>query len=191
MSDRNPQSQDKYIVRMPDGMREELKNAATESGRSLNAEIVHRLQSLLPNGDDTKIVVDLEKNLGKQLLATAALHGTKPEKLLAGIVEDHFRGKSDNYSYTIEDPDDVILNHENLIRELDRLAVELESDFLLYTQKLTQLKLFASFIIFRNSNDVPPEVLQLAQEILETVRLEEEVSRRRGVEFISTVREEI
>lgn len=39
------QEQDKYIVRLPDGMRDQLKAAAKANGRSLNAEIVHRLSS--------------------------------------------------------------------------------------------------------------------------------------------------
>lgn len=34
---------DQYIVRFPDGMRDELKRVAGENGRSLNAEIIHRL----------------------------------------------------------------------------------------------------------------------------------------------------
>jgi hypothetical protein len=34
---------DKAIIRMPDGMRRELKIAAARNNRSLNAEIVHRL----------------------------------------------------------------------------------------------------------------------------------------------------
>jgi hypothetical protein len=36
--------QDKYILRLPDGMREYLKEAAKKNKRSLNAEIVDRLQ---------------------------------------------------------------------------------------------------------------------------------------------------
>lgn len=36
---------DKYLLRLPDGMRDQLKNAAKASGRSMNAEIVARLQS--------------------------------------------------------------------------------------------------------------------------------------------------
>lgn len=40
---------DKYILRLPDGMRAELKEAARQAGRTLNAEIVMRLQeSFLP-----------------------------------------------------------------------------------------------------------------------------------------------
>lgn len=38
---------DKYIVRFPDGMRDRLKAAAVQSSRTLNAEIVSRLQDSL------------------------------------------------------------------------------------------------------------------------------------------------
>lgn len=45
--DRAPQTQDKYVVRFPDGMRERLKLAAEANKRSMNAEIVARLQQTL------------------------------------------------------------------------------------------------------------------------------------------------
>lgn len=41
---RKPQDADKYIVRFPDGMRDRLKAAGQAAGRSLNAEIVYRLE---------------------------------------------------------------------------------------------------------------------------------------------------
>lgn len=47
MADRSsyPSEQaDKYLLRLPDGMRERLKEAAKESNRSMNAEIVARLE---------------------------------------------------------------------------------------------------------------------------------------------------
>ena len=34
---------DKFMLRLPEGMRDRLKNAADEAGRSMNAEIVARL----------------------------------------------------------------------------------------------------------------------------------------------------
>lgn len=53
MADRSsyPSEQaDKYLLRLPDGMRERLKAAAQENNRSMNAEIVARLeQSFLTN----------------------------------------------------------------------------------------------------------------------------------------------
>lgn len=36
---------DRFIVRLPDGMREQLSASAKENGRSMNAEVVARLQA--------------------------------------------------------------------------------------------------------------------------------------------------
>lgn len=44
MTERSPQDQDKYVVRFPDGLRDHLKRQAEKNGRSLNAEIIKRLQ---------------------------------------------------------------------------------------------------------------------------------------------------
>lgn len=37
--------QEQFIVRLPDGMRDRIKEAAKENGRSMNAEIVQRLEA--------------------------------------------------------------------------------------------------------------------------------------------------
>lgn len=42
--DRKPQAEDKYIIRFPNGMRDHLKEAAKVNNRTLNAEIVARLE---------------------------------------------------------------------------------------------------------------------------------------------------
>lgn len=41
------QDQNKYVVRFPDGLRDEIKGAAARNSRSMNAEIVHRLKRTL------------------------------------------------------------------------------------------------------------------------------------------------
>ncbi|WP_319568277.1 Arc family DNA-binding protein [Cohaesibacter marisflavi] len=38
---------EQYIVRFPDGMRDRIKDAAKQNGRSMNAEIIHRLEGSL------------------------------------------------------------------------------------------------------------------------------------------------
>lgn len=48
MSDKPIQPQDKYVLRMPDGMRDRIKKAADRSGRSMNAEIVTALEHYYP-----------------------------------------------------------------------------------------------------------------------------------------------
>lgn len=44
-----PQPQDKYVLRLPDGMRARIKCAAAENGRSMNAEILHTLDRAYPD----------------------------------------------------------------------------------------------------------------------------------------------
>ena len=38
------QTQDKFIARLPDGLRERLKTAANRNKRSMNAELIHALE---------------------------------------------------------------------------------------------------------------------------------------------------
>lgn len=46
------ETQERYIVRFPDGMRDRIREAAEASGRSMNAEIVARLQASFEQGRD-------------------------------------------------------------------------------------------------------------------------------------------
>lgn len=46
---------DQYVVRFPDGLREAIKQNATENGRTMNAEIVFHLRKamrLVSGGED-------------------------------------------------------------------------------------------------------------------------------------------
>lgn len=45
--DQNRTLQDKFMLRFPDGMRERLKEEAAKNNRSMNAEIIYRLQTTL------------------------------------------------------------------------------------------------------------------------------------------------
>ena len=37
---------DKFIIRLPEGMREQIKQAAAQEGRSMNAQIVQHLRAI-------------------------------------------------------------------------------------------------------------------------------------------------
>ncbi len=52
MSDFPSQQQDKFVLRLPDGMRDRIKAAAEDSNRSMNAEIVATLQEAYPTPTD-------------------------------------------------------------------------------------------------------------------------------------------
>lgn len=48
MPKRPIQPQDKYVIRMPDGLRERIKTYADRNGRSMNAEIIRVLEREFP-----------------------------------------------------------------------------------------------------------------------------------------------
>lgn len=74
MSDKpKSQNQDKFIVRLPDGMRERISVAADAAGCSMNAEIVSRLQDSFDTTEETIVwhrMIEL-KRLNREL---ARLH---------------------------------------------------------------------------------------------------------------------
>ena len=48
---------DQYIVRFPERMRDRIKDAAATNNRSMNAEIVARLESSFVNGEAEKLAL--------------------------------------------------------------------------------------------------------------------------------------
>lgn len=69
--ERKTQPGDKYIVRFPDGMRDQIAEAAKNNNRSMNAEIVARLQQSFETRD-TDIAQDTVGAMLKSLKTTIA-----------------------------------------------------------------------------------------------------------------------
>ncbi|MDQ1831951.1 Arc family DNA-binding protein [Massilia scottii] len=59
--------QDRFIVRLPDGMRDAIAAAAKANGRSMNAEIVSRLES---KGQDSSPLIEAIARLNLDLAMT-------------------------------------------------------------------------------------------------------------------------
>ncbi|NRP19895.1 hypothetical protein LPJGGPFB_03153 [Ensifer adhaerens] len=73
MADRSsyPSEQaDKYLLRLPDGMRERLKDSARENNRSMNAEIVARLEAsfLSYKREDGVVEVGMSRSQADELM---------------------------------------------------------------------------------------------------------------------------
>lgn len=60
---RNSRDQDKFVLRMPDGLRPEISNAASINDRSMNSEIIFRLNRTIELetqlADQNKIIRNL------------------------------------------------------------------------------------------------------------------------------------
>ncbi|RVT80197.1 Arc family DNA-binding protein [Agrobacterium sp. CNPSo 2736] len=72
------QPQDKYVLRLPDGMRERIKYEADRYGRSMNAEIIHRLESTLIHSPEK--VQELKWEAEEQAAEISELEQTIVEK---------------------------------------------------------------------------------------------------------------
>lgn len=86
MANRKAQDQDKYILRLPDGMRDRIRAAAESNGRSMNAEIVQTLEDKYP---EPKPLVGYD-----QIVADVLADG-KPRVLKRDDAEIHFSKHTD------------------------------------------------------------------------------------------------
>lgn len=64
---------DQFPLRFPDGMRDQLKKAAKANGRSMNAEIIAKLQDYTDSPSNSNSLDELRQTLNK--------HGEKLDKL--------------------------------------------------------------------------------------------------------------
>ena len=57
---------DKFVVRLPDGMRDQITDVARTNGRSMNKEIIKRLERTLHEDATGILNVDHMEQLGKR-----------------------------------------------------------------------------------------------------------------------------
>lgn len=113
MTEREPypsEKQDRFIVRLPDGMRDRIKAAASHNGRSMNAEIVHALTYWL------EIDLPFDVELGA---------GTNASEVGRRDWEDARKDKELNYKSEISRSISLM---QNLLRELNFGRPHLDAD---------------------------------------------------------------
>ncbi|WJR67650.1 Arc family DNA-binding protein [Neorhizobium sp. CSC1952] len=71
MSSNTGRESDKFMLRFPEGMRDRIKEEAAKSGRSMNAEIVHRLANSLDNPKFADFALGLGEELDFDLMLAA------------------------------------------------------------------------------------------------------------------------
>jgi hypothetical protein len=59
-ADRAPQLADKYVLRMPDGMRDKINELAKANNRSMNAQMVLMLQQAIDARGDAAPSIDVD-----------------------------------------------------------------------------------------------------------------------------------
>lgn len=82
---------DKFVVRLPDGMRERIAEIARVQHRSMNSEIVRRLEESMVGDDPQSAAIDHE-HLSKEekaiVLTVRKLSASKRKSLLNLLADD-------------------------------------------------------------------------------------------------------
>ena len=102
---------DKFVVRLPDGMRERIAERAAENGRSMNSEVVRMLHAGMDSGQALS-------DTAQQLISAvrAELSG---DTLPPGVVELSLRGQPGSGKSTL-----MVILGEHLQKVLDEHAAK-------------------------------------------------------------------
>lgn len=84
---------DKFVVRLPDGMRERIADVARDNHRSMNSEIISRLEASLVAGDqvvagpdvETDAVMSTESQIAAEIINALAHKNRIAEKLFRAM----------------------------------------------------------------------------------------------------------
>jgi hypothetical protein len=128
MSEREPQTADKYIVRFPEGLRQRLKEVAQENGRSLNAEIILRLQQSFEGGPSAQQASEYRQvlSLAQASITGAALQNARIRIELLLMRLD--RARTDEEKAQIKrDLVDAERERDSFVRELHAMTAEIKA----------------------------------------------------------------
>lgn len=116
---------DKVIVRLPDGMRDELKEKAKNNDRSVNAEIVQRLKQSLAEGSADLVKLDLPDDLWNMLMTDASMNNMSMDERVIEILHYVYESK-DEYTQSIDKTLRLASENSDLHEKIDEMKIDQE-----------------------------------------------------------------
>lgn len=119
------QTEDKYVLRLPDGMRDRIKDAAKRSGRSMNQEIIQAIESILPSEhlEATRLSLLVPNKLVSDLEAQALYRSSTLHDEIVRLLHAFASGK-----LAEDDFGDLVKRLETAVMSSERLATELKDE---------------------------------------------------------------
>ncbi|EHS53017.1 hypothetical protein PDO_4479 [Rhizobium sp. PDO1-076] len=167
---------ERFQIRMPDGLRDEIKISADLNGRSMNAEIVQRLRQSYQMPSPDKLVIALPDEVQRSVEIDAIARDMTESDLVAEILSAKYAPGSDHVR-TLDRLQEEILRNADLRDQVAETRERLERDFVLYYGKAVQLNQFAKMVT--NSNAVPEFIRSAATELEMLTSSELTMLRRR------------
>lgn len=122
MADQTGRDSDKFMLRLPDGMRDRIKAVAAENGRSMNAEIVATLEKEYPvkvSQEMLCILLDASTDL------LDAMEEMLPNNDQATTLRDYLieaRNSANNDSERQQKYEETLLVFDKIAKGLDRIV---------------------------------------------------------------------
>lgn len=149
----------KFMLRLPDELREALKRASEESGRSVTAEIIHRLEQTFA-GEQAIIPTTLMQ----RIRTFASRHNRSANEEIVGLLEREYPA-----------PSDVMYIHlDNIRRVLDKYERAKDPRERLYLQSLVEAMVTSGHnfsIDWEDEVETPPSRVDATVEALKAINV--------------------
>ncbi len=159
-------------------MRDEIRTAADLNGRSMNAEIVHRLKSTLEDPPAGRIYIDLPTDVDHELAYDAVARRVSMSERAAQIVAETYRNAPASPNTDVADEDDVVRSAD-LREQVDHLTQRLERDFVLYYGKVGHISQFIAHLLDTAGEALPETIRKSALELQSLSEAELNILRQR------------
>jgi hypothetical protein len=155
--------QDQFMVRFPDGMRDDIRQSAEISGRSMNAEIIQRLKQSYKEPDADELCLHLPYDLWNSLMTDAAVNEMGMEDRAIHILYAAY-DENIEYSKSLARVEKLVDENADLVELVSHMRAKEDADFLLYYSKVVQLAQFAKTVLAART-EVPPHIAEIAEDI--------------------------
>jgi hypothetical protein len=159
-------------------MRDEIKLAADVNGRSMNAEIIHRLKNAFYRVEDGGPRIKVSQELYDALSLDSFGRGQDPDERAAEILNSRFDSKTD-YDQMVDALAAEKLKNGDVRDENKSLKNDLERDFVLYYGKTLQISQFIAMLLRDAGDTLPEHVRSAARDLEELSKSEIEMLRDR------------
>lgn len=153
---------DQYMLRFPEGMRDQIKLSAEVTGRSMNAEIIQRLKWTFQDSEDHALRIVLPVETLNALMTDAAMSGMSDEELVVEIVKANY-GQAE-LARSFDAVNKMADENTKLSELVSHMKEKEDADFLLYYSKVVQLRQLAQAIIAAEA-DVPDHIATTAHDL--------------------------
>ncbi len=175
--EQNRTFQDKFMLRFPEGMRDDLKASAANMSRSMNAEIIQRLKESLEDEERDYLKLLLPPETQNALSIDALVHNVSFEERASQVLQAAY-DQSSEYTFSLLKVDELARESTFWQGEAERFSETQHVDFLMYYAKVVQLSQFISTVIAAGSS-IPAEILTQAQTLQRLASTEIETLQKR------------